>query len=157
VNVLGRVGESEHFRSERRYKVALVPHVVCVRVDENIYFANSNQIESKLMKILQRRPDTRHLLVVLSSVNRLDVTGLEMLFRLNRNLDQRGITLSLAEVKGPVMEQFEATHLKDQLTGSIFLSTDVGMRALEWENTLRDQHEAATTAEPDPSIKGDAP
>lgn len=141
VNVIGRVGDSEHFRSEKRYEVTIVPHVVCVRVDENIYFANSNQIESKLMKIVHRRPDTRHLLLAFSSVNRLDVTGLEMLFRLNRNLDTRGITLSLAEVKGPVMEQLEATNLKDVLSGSVFLSTDVGMRALAWENSLRERHE----------------
>jgi len=145
VNVLGRVGDSEHFRSEKRFEVKLVPHVVCVRVDENIYFANANQIESKLMKIVHRRPDTRHLLLVLSAVNRLDVTGLETLFRLNRNLDTRGITLSLAEVKGPVMEQFEATNLKDVLTGSVFLSTDVGMRALEWQNQHIEAHDPAST------------
>ncbi len=147
VNVLGRVGDSEHFRSERRYEVKIVPYVVCVRIDENLYFANSNQIENKLMKLVHRRPDTRHLLMVFSSVNRLDVTGLEMLFRLNRNLDTRGITLSLAEVKGPVMEQLEATNLKDVLTGSVFLSTDVGMRALEWENQLREEHERSESNE----------
>jgi SulP family sulfate permease len=148
VNVIGRLGDSEHFRSERRHDVKIVPHVVCVRIDENICFANSNQIESKLMKIVHRRPDTRHLLLAFSSVNRLDVTGLEMLFRLNRNLDTRGITLSLAEVKGPVMEQLEATNLKDVLSGSVFLSTDVGMRALEWENSLHERHEPPETTGP---------
>lgn len=157
VNVIGRLGDSEQFRSERRHDVEIVPHVVCARVDENICFANSNQVESKLMKIVHRRPDTRHLLLVFSSVNRLDVTGLEMLFRLNRNLDTRGITLSLAEVKGPVMEQLEATSLKDVLSGSVFLSTDVGMRALAWENELRERHESPPGPEPTEPIDASGP
>lgn len=133
VTVLGRVGETEHFRSERRYDVHLVSHVVCARVDENIYFANSAQIESKLLKIVHRRPETRHLLLACSAVNRLDVTGLEMLFRLNRNLDRLEVTFSLSEVKASVMEQLDATNLKQVLTGNIFFTTDQGMRALEWD------------------------
>ena len=133
VTVLGRVGDTEHFRSERRYDVQHVAHVVCARVDENIYFANASQIENKLLKIVHRRAGTRHLLLVCSAVNRLDVTGLEMLFRLNRNLDRLGVTFSLAEVKASVMEQLDATNLKQVLTGNVFFSTDQGMRALEWD------------------------
>ena len=56
-----------------------------------------------------------------------------MLFRLNRNLDRLGVTFSLSEVKASVMEQLDATNLKQVLTGNIFFTTDQGMRALEWD------------------------
>ena len=31
-------------------------HVAAIRVDESLFFANANQVESKLLKIIQRRP-----------------------------------------------------------------------------------------------------
>ncbi|MCP5178535.1 MAG: sulfate permease [Pseudomonadales bacterium] len=141
VTVLGRMGTSEHFRSVRRYDVRTVPHAACVRVDENIYFANANQIENKLLKAVHRRPGTSHLLLVCSAVNRIDVSGLEMLFRLNRALDRLGVKLSLAEVKASVMEQLDATNLKTVLTGKVYFTTDQGMRELEADAPDRPQQE----------------
>lgn len=130
IAVVGRVPNTEAFRSARRHDVETFPHVAAIRVDENIYFANTNQVESKLLKIVQRRPGTQHVLLVCSAVNMIDVTGLEMLYRLNQTFDAMGIKLHLSEVKGPVMEQLEATDLIARLTGSVFFTTDQAMRDL---------------------------
>ena len=62
-------------------------------------------------------------------MNMIDISGLEMLYRLNANLDRMGITLHLSEVKAPVMRQLEATTFLS-LHGSVFFTTDQAMRDL---------------------------
>jgi sulfate permease, SulP family len=130
IALVGRIGDSEHFRSERRYSVQTFPHVAPIRIDENVYFANANQIENKLLKLVQRRSETRHVLLVMSAVNMIDISGLEMFYRFNQNLAAMGIKLHLSEVKGPVMRQFEATDFVTMVTGSVFFTTDQAMRDL---------------------------
>ena len=134
VSLVGRIPNSEVFRSTKHHDVETVGHVAAVRVDENIYFANANQIENRLLKVVQQKPRTRHLLLVMSSVSLIDVSGLEMLQRINANLARMDIRLHLAEVKRKVMDQLEATDLPKGLSGSIFFSTDQGMRDLEDRN-----------------------
>ncbi len=60
----------------------------------------------------------------------IDITGLEMLLRINENFDVLGIKLHLCEVKEEVMQQLQATDLIVSLTGSIFFTTDEAMKAL---------------------------
>ena len=128
ITQVGRLDDTEHFRSIKRYDVETLPHVLALRVDENIYFANAAQIEDKLLKRAQRRRGTRHLLVVCSSVNMIDATGLQMLSRLNTNLARSGITLNLCDVKGTIMAQLEAAELSSVLSGQIFFTADRAMK-----------------------------
>ena len=130
VTLIGRIPNSEVFRSTKHHDVETFGHVAAVRVDENIYFANANQIENRLLKVVQQKPRTRHLLLVMSAVNLVDVSGLEMLRRINENLGRMDIKLHLAEVKSKVMDALKTTELPTSLSGSIFFSTDQGMRDL---------------------------
>ena len=130
IAIVGRVGNTESFRAARRYEVETFAHVAAIRVDESMFFANANQIENKLLKIIQRRPGTRHVLLVCTAVNLIDISGLEMLHRINENLSRMGITLHLSEVKAPVMEQLEAAAFVEELKGNIYFSTDQAMRDL---------------------------
>lgn len=133
VTPIGRLGDTEHFRSIRRHDVRTVRHVLALRIDENIYFANANQVENKIVKSVQRREGTEHLLLVCSAVNMIDVTGIEMLIRLNRRLQRSGVTLSLAEVKDSVATPLKSADIGDSLTGRIYFTTDQAMRSLEAE------------------------
>jgi SulP family sulfate permease len=130
VAIVGRVGNTEHFRATRRYDVETFAHVAAIRVDESLFFANANQVENKLLKIIQRRSGTRHVLLVCSAINMIDVSGLEMLYRINENLKMMGITLHLSEIKAPVMAQLEATDFIAAMYGSVFFTTDQAMRDL---------------------------
>lgn len=130
IALVGRIGDTGQFRNVRRYETETHAHVVAIRIDENVFFANVNQIEDKLLKIVQRHPDTRHVLLVCSAVNRIDVSGLEMLARINQTFEAMGIKLHLSEVKGPVMDRLQITEFISELTGSIFFSTDQAMRDL---------------------------
>ena len=137
ITQVGRLANTEHFRSIKRYDVETLPHVLALRVDENIYFANAAQIEDKFLKRAQRRKGTRHLLVVCSSVNMIDATGLQMLARLNTNLARAGVTLNLSDVKGTLMPQLEAAGLGEQISGEIFFTADRAMK--QFAKELQDE------------------
>ena len=130
VAVVGRVADTQHFRSTRRHPVETLEQITAVRVDENLYFANANQVEGKLLKAVQRQPQTKHLLLVCSAINMVDISGLEMLTRLNANLKRMHVQFHLSEVKGPVMDQLEATEFLAELSGSVFFTTDQAIRDL---------------------------
>lgn len=130
IMLVGRIVNTEHFRAVKRYDVETHEHVAAIRIDENLYFANANNIESKLQKIVQRRQHTRHVLLVCSSVNLIDISGIEMLARFNDNLRQLGVELHLSDVKAPVMAQLELGQFTAALSGSVFFTTDQAMRDL---------------------------
>jgi SulP family sulfate permease len=130
IAIVGRVGDSAHFRSALRHQVATHPHVMAVRIDENLYFANASLVEERLLRLVSRNPNIRHLLLVCSSINFIDTSGLEMLERVDRELIRRDVRLHLSEVKGPVMDQLNASRLPGDLSGRIYFTTDEAMRDL---------------------------
>lgn len=149
ITQVGRLANTEHFRSIKRYDVETLPHVLALRVDENIYFANAAQIEDKFLKRAQRRKGTQHLLVVCSSVNMIDATGLQMLVRLNSNLARAGITLNLSDIKGTLMPHLNAAHLAENITGEIFFTADRAMKHFAKE---LEENKPAPESEPEPSF-----
>ncbi|MYE81948.1 MAG: sulfate permease [Gammaproteobacteria bacterium] len=130
IAVVGRIGDSTHFRNVARYDTETTPHAVAVRVDENLHFANAHDIEDRLLEILNRHPEARHLVLVCSAINFIDNSGLEMLRRMNHRLEARDVALHLSEVKGPVQDQFGTAGLSEELSGEVFLTTDEAMRAM---------------------------
>jgi sulfate permease, SulP family len=135
IAVVGRLGDSPHFRNVRRYAVTTYPQITAVRVDENLYFANALIVENRLLKTLDRHPETRHLLIVCNAINFIDTSGLEMLKRLNRDLTRRDIRLHLSDVKSPVLDQLRTSEFPDELSGQIFFTTDQAMRELAERTT----------------------
>jgi SulP family sulfate permease len=57
-----------------------------------------------------------------SAVNEIDASALETLEALNHRLKSAGVEFHLSEVKGPVMDRLERSHILKELTGRIFLS-----------------------------------
>ncbi|MBF2079411.1 MAG: sulfate permease [Synechococcales cyanobacterium T60_A2020_003] len=132
IAIVGRVGETEHFRNVLRHSVKTCPHVLAIRVDESLYFVNTKYLEDYVLKAISQNPDVKYLLLVCSAINIIDGSALETLRRLIADLQVRGITFCMAEVKGPVMDHLEQIGFVDELgRDRIFLSTDQAMRALE--------------------------
>jgi SulP family sulfate permease len=130
ITQIGRLGDSQQFRSAKRYPVTLHSHVLALRVDENIFFANAAQIEDRVVGRALRRRGTTHVLLACGSVNLIDSTGLTMIQRMSLTLADAGITLNLSELKGPVAQQLSPADLNNIISGSIFFSNDDAMRAL---------------------------
>ncbi|MFY3385923.1 SulP family inorganic anion transporter [Paracidovorax sp. MALMAid1276] len=123
IAVVGRVPGTEHFRNVSRHTVTTEPGLIAVRVDESLYFANSEVLLDRVEGLVAAEPHTRHVLLVCSAVNQIDTTALAVLTNLERSLAHRGMALLLAEVKGPVLDRLSETALGHRLEGRIFLST----------------------------------
>jgi SulP family sulfate permease len=130
ITQIGRLGDSQQFRSAKRYPVTLHPHVLALRVDENMFFANASQIEDRVIGRALRRRGTTHVLLACGSVNLIDSTGLAMLQRMSRTLSDAGITLSLSELKGPVAQQLSPADLESTISGGVYFSNDEAMLEL---------------------------
>lgn len=130
VAVLGRVPETDYFRNTKRHLVETEPHLLALRIDESIFFANTKAVEQAIQRALNDYPDTRELLLILSAVNHIDSTGLDMLSELSEGLAERDIRVHLAEVKGPVMDQLEKTDWLEQQVDEIFPSTLIAFNTL---------------------------
>ncbi len=123
IAVVGRVPGTEHFRNVARHPVATEPGLVAVRVDESLYFANSDVLQDTVESLVAAQPEARYVLLVCSAINQIDTTALGVLTNMERSLSQRGIALLLAEVKGPVLDRLRSTPLGERLQGRVFLST----------------------------------
>jgi len=132
IAIVGRVGDSEHFRNVKRHKVATVPHLLAVRIDESLYFANAAYLEQWLLATIAERSEVTDCVLIMSAVNFIDGGALETLENLIVQLREGGITLHFAEVKGPVMDRLDAVGFADRLApGRFFLSTHDAVTALE--------------------------
>lgn len=128
---IGRLGNSEHFRNVHRHPVTTSPQVAMIRVDENLYFANSQFLQETIRQTLQQRPDIAHVVLVGSAINHVDFAGMETLQLLLHDLRERGIQLHLAEFKGPVMDQLQRSNLLQELApGRIFFTASAALREL---------------------------
>ncbi len=120
--IVGRVPETEHFRNVERHKVFTVPHVLSIRIDEALTFLNARWLEEYVLEEVADRPEVRHVILLCSAVNEIDASGLESLEAINHRLGDVEIGLHFSEVKGPVMDRLQRTHLIDELNGKIFLT-----------------------------------
>ncbi len=127
--VVGRIEGTEHFRNIDRHRVQTLAGLIALRVDESLFFANAAALEEKVSQLLAQHSDTRALLLILSAVNRIDTTALMMLDGLERSLALKGVQMSLAEVKGPVMDRLGQTDLGRRLASRIYLSTNEAFNA----------------------------
>ena len=133
ITVVGRLGDTSHFRNIERYTDAKTwPEIVAVRIDENLYFTNVNRVEDRLLRIAERHPEAKQILLVCSAINFIDVSGLEMLRRVRANLASVGITMHLSDVKGPVMDQLRSVDFEQELGNDrIHLTADMAMQRMD--------------------------
>ncbi|AJE47613.1 SulP family inorganic anion transporter [Celeribacter indicus] len=127
---VGRIPGTEHFRNIRRHDVLTTPEVLAIRVDESLYFANARFLEDYVLDRIAGDCAIRHVVLMCPAVNEIDTSALETLGELNRRLAEGGIALHLSEVKGPVMDRLQKSHLLRDLTGQVFLSQYAAMTAL---------------------------
>ena len=130
IAVVGRVPGTEHFRNVARYEVETLPGVLFVRIDERLFFGNLGAVEQRLNQELENVANAHDLVLVMSGVNLLDTTAVEVFGELNQDLAARGIKLHLAEVKGPVQDRLMKSSLWSALTGEVFLSANAAYAKL---------------------------
>lgn len=131
IAVLGRVAHTQHYRNILNYPVATCPHVIAVRIDESLFFANARFLEENLLRLAAAQPGITDLVLVCSAVNAIDATALETLERLVSELDAANVRFHIADVKGPVLTRLMRAGFIERLGRErLHLDTHAAMQAL---------------------------
>ena len=128
---VGQVPGTEHYRNEDRHIVISSNKVICLRIDESLYFPNARFLEDTIYKFIINNKNAKHIIIMCSAVNYIDSSALESLEFVNSRLNEAGVKLHLSEVKGPVMDQLKKTNFLDELTGEVFLTNFQAFLKLE--------------------------
>ncbi len=124
IAVVGQVGDTEHFRNILRHKVKTYPHLLAIRIDESLFFANATYLENFLINEVARNKEITDVLLICSAVNTIDGSALHTLEMIQDELSAGRVDLHFAEVKGPVMDRLSQTEFfKQHQEGRVFLST----------------------------------
>lgn len=122
IATIGLVPGTEHFRNVLRHKVRTSPKLLCLRIDESLYFANARNIEDRLNAEVASNPQLEHVVLQCSAINDIDASALESLAAIEKRLRESDICLHLSEVKGPVMDRLEKSEFLKHLSGQVFLT-----------------------------------
>ncbi|MBK1792933.1 sulfate permease [Devosia sp. WQ 349] len=128
--VVGQVPGTEHFRNIKRHTVETHPEILSIRVDESLYFANARFLEDLITDQVAGNERVKHVVLMCSAVNFIDLSALESLEAIQHRLDTQGVHLHLSEVKGPVMDKLKSTDFLRDLSGKVFLSQHQAVSAL---------------------------
>jgi SulP family sulfate permease len=130
IAVVGNVPGTEHYRNVLRHDVITHPHILSLRVDENLFFANTRFLEDRVNAEVTGRPELRHVVLQCTAINTIDTSALESLLGINQHLKDAGVKLHLSEVKGPVMDRLQRSELLQRLTGQVFMTQHQAVAAL---------------------------
>lgn len=117
---VGRLPGTEVFRNVKRFQVELSTRLLSIRIDEGLCFTNARWLADVLQAELNRHPEAEHLLLMMSGVNDIDLSGLEALMQFAGEIKAQGKQLHLSELKGPVADRLHAAGLADWLPGQVF-------------------------------------
>ncbi|MGQ3178605.1 MAG: sodium-independent anion transporter, partial [Blastomonas fulva] len=106
------------------------PRILTIRIDESLTYLNARWLEEFVLEQVAEHPKLRHLILMCSAVNAIDASALESIEAINHRLADAGVKLHLSEVKGPVMDALERSHLLHDLTGTVWLSQNKAFAAL---------------------------
>ena len=131
IAVVGRIPKTEQYRNINRHVVETWHHLLLVRIDESLTFANISYVEDYLADELNRQPNIKHVVLIFTSVSDIDATALEGLEKINQTLQLSGKTLNISEAKGPVLDKLNKTDFLDQIKpGKVFFRTEDAAKEL---------------------------
>ncbi len=103
---------------------SLPPQIGALRFDSSLLFFNVAYFEDAVLKLIQRKPDAKYILIVGSGINHLDGSGVEIFYSLSKHLHDNGITLAFSGLKMQVLEVMERTGLIEAIGKDNIFSAD---------------------------------
>lgn len=131
VAVVGQLAGTGHFRNINRHDVVTFSNLLMLRIDESLFFGNSESVHRRVIQATRQYPEAHEIILIMSAVNHIDLTGQEMLISLNQELLNQKKHLSFSFIKGPVMDIIEHTPVITHLSGQVYLSTMDAVNALK--------------------------
>jgi SulP family sulfate permease len=106
-------------------------HVVAVRFDGQLYFANVAYFEDTILAAIADSPQAKYLLVVGDGINQLDASGEEVIHHLVERLKGAGVTLVFSGLKKQVLDVMRSTGLFDLISQkNIFANQEMALASI---------------------------
>jgi len=106
-------------------------HVVAIRFDGSLYFANVAYFEDAVLEAVANQPKMKYLLIVGDAINELDASGEEVVRHLVQRLRDSGVELVFSGLKKQVLDIMRTTGLIDLVgQNNIFATEDQAISAI---------------------------
>jgi SulP family sulfate permease len=131
VAILGRYSDGTLRDVKVNPGLSTSEHVVAMRFDGQLYFANVPYFEDTVLETIADHPQAKYLLVVGDGINQLDASGEEVIHHLVERLESNGIKLVFSGLKKQVLDVMRATGLFDRIgQDNIFANEDMALAAI---------------------------
>ncbi len=106
-------------------------HIMALRYDGSLYFANVSYFEDAVLEGLAARPKAQYVLIVGDAINQLDASGEEVVHHLIDRLKSAGVTLVFSGLKKQVLDVMRNTSLFELIgQDNIFPTEDQAISAI---------------------------
>lgn len=106
-------------------------HIMAMRYDGSLYFANVSYFEDAVLEALVDRPKAKYVLIVGDGINQMDASGEEVVHHLFERLHDAGVTLVFSGLKRQVIDVMRQTGLFDLIgQHNIFATEDQAITAI---------------------------
>ncbi len=107
------------------------PHIIALRFDGSLYFANVAYFEDTLLEAVAHKPDAKYVLVVGDAINQLDASGEEVVHHLVSRLRDGGMDIVFSGLKKQVLDVMRHTGLFELIgQDNIFATEDQAIEAI---------------------------
>lgn len=106
-------------------------HIMAMRYDGSLYFANVSYFEDTVLEALAERPNVKYVLIVGDGINQMDASGEEVVHHLVERLHENGITLVFSGLKKQVLDCMRHTRLIEAVgENNIFATVDQAIASI---------------------------
>jgi SulP family sulfate permease len=135
VAVLGRHPDGT-LRDARLHNLRTSEHIIAVRFDGALYFANVPYFEELILNQAAQHPRAKYILVVGEGINEIDASGEAVIRQLVQRMQENGITIVFTGLKMQALRVLERTGLYAMIGAQNFFRTEnAALDAIyEWMN-----------------------
>ena len=107
----------------RHPEAVRVPGIVIVRFDAPLFFANGGIFDEFVRSVVEASENVHTVILAAEPITDIDTTAVDELVELDDFLQSKGITLVIAEMKGPVKDHLQRYGLGDRFGHERFMPT----------------------------------
>lgn len=123
VVVLGRHPDGT-LRDANIFSLPTTEHIICMRFDGSLYFANVPYFEEAILNQAAANPKARYILVVGDGINEIDASGEEAVRHLVESLHDNDVAIVFSGLKRQVLSVMENTGLYALVGAQHFFRTE---------------------------------
>jgi sulfate permease, SulP family len=120
---LGRCGYSTQYDDVRHEDVVQIPHVLILKIDESLYFANAQYLDQYLRDVVAQRDGLTDLVLECSAINTIDASAAQLLVALVQDFRNVNLNVYIVGLKSRVYSKLAVGDLQSRMGDGHFFKT----------------------------------